>query len=108
MQLSATSDEGTPQPTKRHQCILSLVDVQSDDGKDDDTDDETIIYETGVPNLEIDTLEVRPKAKAKWESASVEEMGAQDEGTQSKEGQGWGTEGGLEVTTGLRAYRMCR
>ena len=54
-----------PQPTKRHQCILSLVDVQSDDGKDDDTDDETIIYETGVPNLEIDTLEGRPKAKAK-------------------------------------------
>ena len=65
VQLSATSDEGPPQPTKRHQCIISLVDVQSDDGKDDDTDDETIIYETGVPNLEIDTLEGRPKAKAK-------------------------------------------
>ena len=68
VQLSATSDEGTPQPTKRHQCILSLVDVQTDDDdddKDDDTDDETIIYETEVPNLEIDTLEGRPKSKAK-------------------------------------------
>ena len=125
VRLSATSDEGTPQPTKRHQGILSLVDVQNDDDdddKDDDDDDDQkanapspeadssvdvvpywshnrsravyvnengslllsdppevgahgfvicrfpkskIIYETEVPNLEIDTLEVRPKAKAK-------------------------------------------
>lgn len=124
VRLSATSDEGTPQPTKRSQGILSLVDVQNDDDdddKDDDDDDQKanapspeadssvdvvpywshnrsravyvnengglvvsdppevgahgfvicrfpkskIIYETEVPNLEIDTLEVRPKAKAK-------------------------------------------
>ena len=40
VRLSATSDEGPPQPTKRNQGILSLVGVQNDDDDDDKDDDD--------------------------------------------------------------------